>query len=171
MEEFLSGFKLLRLSITSQSTPDFWKLLGWWWQDTHVDIPLYQESKIIEEKMKGMFLGDGKYRVTLPDSMKGVLHNTPLTMSYNTANTIPRNPPSAFLTCDGKGVYHINMGEKREGYYSWKEANLAIWINKTPNFFAKSIAKHIFGLEWNRALKNEPKPTPLYISRLRDRLK
>jgi hypothetical protein len=171
MEEFWSGFKLFKASLINRGTPDFWKLLGWWWQETHVDIPLYQESKIIEEKMRGMFLSDGRFGVTPLNDINGMSYNSPLTMSYNIAKSIPYNTNSAFLVCDGKGVYHINMGEKREGYYYWKGANLAIWINKTPNFFSKSMVKNIFDLEWHSAVKDKPKPVSLYISRLRERLK
>jgi hypothetical protein len=60
VREFWYGFRFIVSAAGNHGKPEFWKDLGWWWQETHVDIPEY-ESFIKTENQLNMLWGSGIY--------------------------------------------------------------------------------------------------------------
>jgi hypothetical protein len=157
--ELVYGWRLARLAVGKWGSEEFWKLLNWWWQEIHVDIPHDKEVMEMTTTMREVF----DYSNTCIS-----VSNSPGTFISNCNFNVPvriNSNPLLGIDSTHEGIVTINCldtKDEKKGDFYIPQLNLLIASRTNPNIISKWALKLLFGAEWKA-----PKPPTLYTSRLK----
>lgn len=170
-QQLRSGFTLAGRAMRAWGTPQFWKYISWWHQETHYDIPFGREVREMEKALSECF-GD------VSPSLYGVV-NTPCVSvgagvsnvnisncSFNIPVNIPANS-NFIIGRDSKGINFLPPEVKTAGSYHVTDLNVVLHSSRKPGLLPRLMLKSLLGIHWADA---EKKTQDEYTTRLLNEL-
>lgn len=152
-QQLRPGFTLAGRAVRAWGTPQFWKYIGWWHQETHYDIPFDRKVRGMEKALSECF--DTQTRVYR------VVNNPCVSVSnINTSNctfNIPvniRQNSNFIVGQDSKGRAGINflpLGVKTAGSYHVTDLNMVLQSSRKPGPLPRLLLKFLLGIHWSDA--------------------
>lgn len=140
-QQLISGFELAGRAIRAWGSPQFWKYIGWWHQETHYDIPFDREVREMEKALSECFNG-------VRPSLYGVVGTSCVSIGASEINFLPSGVKTA-------GSYHVTS------------LNMVLQSSRKPSLLHRFMLKSLLGIHWYDA---KEKTQDEYTTRLLDEL-